>query len=124
MKHISALCGAALLAGLCGPAFAASHGMDPKMITCGDYTAMDSEGRMKAAEAMHMAAMETDDTMKPGTASKDGDKSTMTKTGDASAMSKDSAMTEESTMALATACEGHSDMMAMDAMMGMDKTSK
>lgn len=84
---------AALLAltAFAAPSFADTM-MDPAKTTCAEFGKMDMDGMMKAVEMMHKA-------------------------GPDAAMAMDDAamkMANEHTM---KACEGHPDMMAMDAMM-------
>lgn len=80
----------ALLGAFSGPALA--EDMDPAKLTCAEFMAMDTDGMMKAVDAMHMASPDAemkmdDDQMK---------------------------MANEHTL---KACEGHGEMMAMEAMM-------
>jgi hypothetical protein len=74
------------------PTLALADDMDPAKMTCADFTAMDATGMMAAVDAMHKASPDA-------------------------AMAMDDAamkMANEHTMA---ACDGHPEMMAMDAMM-------
>ncbi len=74
------------------PTLSFADEMDPAKMTCAEYSAMDSDGMMKATEAMHMA-------------------------GPDAAMKMDDAMAEEAMKMTMTHCDGKPDMMAMDAMM-------
>ncbi len=75
-----------------GATLASADGMNPKTMSCKDFSAMDSAGMMKAVDAMHMASPD-------------------------SAMAMDKMATETAVKGTMTACDGHPDMMAMDAMM-------
>jgi hypothetical protein len=78
------------IASVSFPAFAEE--MDPTKLTCGEFMAMDMDGMMHAVESMQMAgegAMAEGEAMSPEDANK---------------------MTMEH-------CQGHDEMMAMEAMM-------
>lgn len=82
----------AILAAFSIPSLVSADEMDPAKMTCAEFSAMDMDGMMKAVDAMHMASPDA-----------------------AMAMDEDAMkMANEHTM---KACEGHPDMMAMDAMM-------
>ncbi len=86
------------------PAYAANHSMDATMMTCAAFTAMDAEGQVKSMQAMRKALDEMaldkmmPDEMAPDAAASDE-------------------MTSDKMTAIASACEGNPDMMALDAMM-------
>ncbi len=76
---------------LAAPAFADAM-MDPAKMTCAEFSKLDKDGMMKAVDMMHKA----------------GPDATM-------AMDDDAMKTAGETVM--TGCEGHDDMMAMDALM-------
>ena len=97
MTYIArALAVAGLLGASALPALAQDAAMDTSTMTCADLMAMDEAGQMEAMTAMEMAMATTD-----------GKEMT-----EADAM----ASGEEMMPGTMTACEGHDDMMAMDAM--------
>ena len=90
------------------PAYAASHSMDATMVKCVDFTAMDADGQVKSMEAMQKALdemaldkMMSDEMVSEATASDE--------------VASD--MASDEITAIASACEGNPDMMALDAMM-------
>jgi len=102
--RIAAIAGFACTAAV--PVFAASHVMDPARLTCGDVMAMDAEGQLKAVEAMQKAAADL---------AIYGDDATA---GDTDAKTEDDVLSmEEAMMAMEGSCEGHADMLAMNAML-------
>ncbi len=103
MKLTHMLASAAMIVSMPGFALAAAHEMDTSKMTCAEFTAMDDEGKMKAADAMHMAAM-------------DAENSEMSEEDKMKMDEEKRAMNEEGVMKTAAACEGNDDMMAMDAM--------
>jgi hypothetical protein len=88
---IRILVAAAMLGGVAGAAMA-QDAMDPMKLTCGEFAAMDKDGMMKAVEAMGMASAE-------------------------GAMAEAAPMGEDGMMMTMQRCEGHPEMMAMEAMM-------
>lgn len=74
------------------PTLVLADDMDPAKITCADFAKMDMEGMMKTIDAMHKASPDA----------------AMAMDDEAMKMANDHTM---------KACEGHPDMMAMDAMM-------
>lgn len=135
MKHLLyTVAAAALATGFALPAAAQSDAMDVSATTCAEFLAMAPDEQSHALEAMHMASdkmaadgmasddmasddmaadgMASDDMASDGMASDD-----MAADGMASdEMAADDMMKQE-VMALISACDGHPDMMAMDAMM-------
>lgn len=97
MKYVmQAFAVAGLLGAAVVPALAQDSKMDPSKMTCADLKAMDKAGQMEAMSQMEMAA-----------AKSDGKEMT----------SDDAKMSGEKMMpGTMTACDGHPDMMAMDAM--------
>ena len=107
------LCGHAivvtgLVTAFAFPAYAANHRMDATMMKCVDFTAMDAEGQVKSMEAMQKALdemaldkMMSDEMVSEATASDE--------------VASD--MASDEITAIASACEGNPDMMALDAMM-------
>jgi hypothetical protein len=113
---------AAIIVSMPGFALAAAHEMDTSKMTCAEFTAMDDEGKMNAADAMHMAAMDAENSEM---SEEDKMKMEEEKMAKEAGMSEEDkmkmdeekmAMNEEGAMKTAAACEGNDDMMAMDAM--------
>ena len=112
------LCGHAivvtgLVTAFAFPAYAASHSMDATMMKCVDFTAMDADGQVKSMEAMQKALdeMALDKMMSDEMAADEMVSETTTSDEVASDMASDEIT------AIASACEGNPDMMALDAMM-------
>ena len=113
LGHAIAIVG--LVSGIAIPAFAASHSMNATMMTCADFTAMDSAMQVKAMEVMAMASegMTSDQMSSEDTVASDATASNDT-TSDA--MASDDLATN-TMVATARTCAANPDMMAMDAMM-------
>lgn len=93
MKYLLSAMALAVFAGSFAiPTLALAADMDPKTLTCKDFAAMDSTGMMSAMEAMHKASPDA-------------------------ATEMDEAAEAAATAATMKACDGHPDMMAMEAMM-------
>ncbi len=93
MKHLlSAMALTACVGAFAVPTLVAAADMDPKTMTCADFSAMDMDGMMKAVEMMHAASPDA-------------------------ATAMDEAAMKMANDHTTTACDGHPEMLAMDAMM-------
>lgn len=122
------LCGHAivvtgLVTAFAFPAYAANHGMDATMMKCADFIAMDAEGQVKSMEAMQKALDEmaldkmTSDEMAADEMAAD-EMAADEMVSEATASDEvASDMASDEMTAIASACEGNPDMMALDAMM-------
>lgn len=102
------------------PAFAQDSGMAAEKMSCAEFTAMDADGQMKAVETMQMASDNmASGEMKSGEMTSGQMEMGQTSSGEMKSgemASGDSMMSDDMVAAVAKACEGHPDMMAMDAM--------
>ncbi len=122
MKLTHTLASVAIIVSMPGFALAAAHEMDTSKMTCAEFNAMDDEGKMKAADAMHMAAvdaeaseMSEDEKMKMEE-EKMAKEAAMSEEEKTKMDDEKMAMNEEGVMKTTAACEDNDDMMAMDAM--------
>jgi hypothetical protein len=139
MKHLLyTVAAAALATGFALPAAAMGNTVNYSATTCAEFLAMTPDEQSAAMEAMHMASdsmasegmategmategMESDSMATEGMATEGMESDSMASEGMASdGMATEGMMTEEMT-ALISACDGHPDMMVMDAMMSSDK---
>jgi len=114
---------AAVCATLAIPAMAAGA-TDASTMTCANFMAMDDAGQMQALDALKMAATQGDTMSSDDMSADSGSSGSMsagsgsTASGNASdgSMASD-AINNETVTAMAAACDGHPDMMAMDVLM-------
>ena len=93
MKHLlSAMALTACVGAFAVPTLVAAADLDPKTMTCADFSAMDMAGMMASTDAMHKASPDA-------------------------AMAMDEAAMKTAMETTMKGCEGKPDMMAMDAMM-------
>ncbi len=102
--------------------------MDATSMTCAEFTAMDPDNQMRAVEAMEMASadpgmmaeseevMTAEDDAMAAEGSMMADPEAMTPEGGEAMMAKGNDGTSSDPLAsIRAACEGHPDMMVMDA---------